>query len=209
MAMPPQLARWQKTKPRKYKSTKLIAETLPCFDINELVHAIPRNYGIVRTQDFSSSSHVPLLRLRLTCEEIQVIHGRHKNVQTFKLKWAKTGFGYRPLLQCDKCQRGARKLYNHLHDLACKHCRGAIYLSQRLDQHTRPTLRAYRLAGFLELKQNINKRTAERLIRQYGQKAMMPTSNYRTQGIRGWKQLSQSTSKAIAIMPWHFKHRDA
>lgn len=124
----------------------------------------------------------------MTCEEIQVTHGRHKNVQTFKLKWIRTGFGgLRPEILCDKCQQPRKKLYNHHDDLACKRCRGAIYLSQKLDQNTRPTLRAYRLAGFLELKQNINKRTAERLIKRYGQKALMPQSNYNTQGPRGWK----------------------
>jgi len=187
MPMPPQLARWQKTRPRKHKSTKPVFETLPCLCVGELTRIIPRKYGTVRTQNFFSSSHVPLLRLRLTCETVEVRH-KSGNTQKFKILWAKTGFGHpRPVICCDKCQRGAYKLYNRFDDLACKRCRGAIYLSQKITPKARPTLKAYRLARFLELKSNINKRTAERLIRQFGEKAMMPTSNYRTQGIRGWK----------------------
>jgi hypothetical protein len=186
--MPPQLARaLQRTKPRKYKSTKLVAETLPCFNVNELVHAIPHKYGIVRTQSFTTPSHPPLLGLRLTYETIEAIH-RNGNIQKLKIKWIRTGFGHpRPAIHCDKCRRAVTKLYNRFDDLACKHCRGAIYLSQKLNKHTRPALKAYRLARFLELKNNINKRTQERLLRKYGEKAMMPQSNYGTGTARHWK----------------------
>jgi hypothetical protein len=118
-----------------------------------------------------------LLSLRLTCNTIEVIHpslhrGQNPNIQTFKIKWIHTGFGrHRPAIHCDKCQRAFIKLYNLHNDLACKFCRGAIYLSQKVARTSRPTIKAHRLAQFLELKTNINKRTQERLLRKCGEKA--------------------------------------
>jgi hypothetical protein len=186
--MPPQLARaLQRCKPRRKGSTKPVVETLPCFNVNELLDAIPRKYGIIRTQSFTSSSHPPIIGLRLACDAIEVTH-KNGNIQNFTLKWIRTYFGRpRPAIRCDKCQRAFIKLYNLHGDLACKHCRGAIYLSQKITPTARPTLRAHRLARFLELKTNINKRTQERLLRKYGEKAMRPQSNYQTSTPRHWK----------------------
>jgi len=186
MAMPPQLARWQCTKPRKYKSTKLIAEALPCFNVNELTRAIPHRHGTVRTQHFTSSSHPPILRLRLTCEDIQVTH-ENGNTQKFRLKWIKTGFGHRPTILCDKCQQPRQKLYNHYDDLACRRCRGAIYLSQKVTPKARPVLKAHRLEKYMLLKSNIQQRTRDRLLKRFGEKAMMPQGNYNTGTPRLWE----------------------
>src|SRR5215471_14879645 len=194
MRMPWQLRKTPRRNPRaRGYAPKPINDALPCFDINELLHAIPRNYCVIRTQQFSSSSHPQTIGLRLTCETVEVIHpslhrGQNGNVQTLRLKWIRTGFGRpRPAIHCDKCNRPFIKLYNRNNDLSCRHCHGAIYLSQSLNQDGRPILKAHRLERFLLLKTNAQQRTRERLLRRFGEKAMMPQSNYRTNTPRHWK----------------------
>jgi len=194
MPMPPQLARAKRRNPRaRGYAPKPIADTLPCFDINELSKVIPRNYDKVRTQSFTSSSHPPIIGLRLTYKTIEVTHrslhrGQQGNSQTLRLKWIRTGFGRpRPAIHCDKCGRPFIKLYNRNNDLSCRHCHGSIYLSQSLNQHQRPILRAHRLEQFLLLKTNAQQRTRDRLLKRFGEKAMKPISNYRTHTPRHWK----------------------
>jgi hypothetical protein len=115
------------------------------------------------------------------------LHRGHTGpIQTFKLKHIRVGFGIRHASICD-CQRPVIKLYYLHRKLACKKCHNVVQLSQKLDKHTRPILKAYRLARFLELKANINQRTQERLLRRFGEKAMRPQSNYRTRGPMHWK----------------------
>jgi hypothetical protein len=103
----------------------------------------------------------------------------------------RTGFGGhvrpRPTFVCDKCQRPATKLRNRHNSLACRHCHHAIPLSQKLDKVRRPILKAHRLEQFLALKTNAQKHTRDRLIKRYGEKAMMPVSNYKTRGAMHWK----------------------
>lgn len=175
------------TKPKRGKGQQRpVFETLPCFDVNEIINAIPRQYGIIRTQQFHSPSHPPLIGLRLTNEAIEVVH-RGGNTQQFRLKWIRTYFGRpRPSLHCDKCQRPAIRLYNLHNDLACKCCRGAIYLAQKLGKDARPILKAHRIEQFIILKTNADKRTRERLLRQFGEKALRPRSNYQTRSPRHW-----------------------
>ena len=194
MGMPWQLRKTPRRNPRaRGYAPKPVADTLPCFDVNELLDAIPHKYGITRTQSFTSTSHPPVIGLRLTCETIEVIHpslhrGQNGNVQTLRLKWIRTGFGRpRPAVHCDKCQRPFIKLYNKHNDLSCRHCHGAIYLSQSLNQHQRPILKAHRLEQFLLLKTNAQQSTKARLLRRYGERAMMPRTNYNTHTRRHWK----------------------
>lgn len=188
MPSPPGQLPWQLrvTKPKRKGQPKPIFDTLPCFDVNEILNAIPRSYGIIRKQQFHSPSHAPIIGLRLTNEAIEVIHG-NGNIQSFKLKWIRTYFGRpRPAIHCDKCQRPSTKLYNLHNDLACKSCRGAIYLTQKLGKNTRPILRAHRLEQFMLLKTNAQQRSRERLVRQFGEKAMRPRSNYQLRSPRHW-----------------------
>jgi len=194
MAMPWRLRNATRRNPRaRGYMPKPINDALPCFDINELLHAIPRNYGIVRTQQFSSSSHPRTIGLRLTCETIEVIHpslhrGQPPKVQTLKLKWIRTYFGRpRPAIHCDKCGRPFIKLYNRNNDLSCRHCHGSIYLSQKLNQDGRPILKAHRLEQFLLLFFHAQHRTRDRLLKRFGEKAMMPQTNYNTHTPRHWK----------------------
>src|SRR5262249_40670191 len=177
MRMPWQLRKTPRRNPRaRGYAPKPINDALPCFDINELLHAIPRDYGV-----------------SLTYETIEVIHpslhrGQNGNVQTLRLKWIRTGFGRpRPAIHCDKCNRPFIKLYNRNNDLSCRHCHGAIYLSQSLNQHQRPILKAHRLEQFLLLKTNAQQRTRDRLLKRFGERAMMPKTNYRTNTPRHWK----------------------
>jgi hypothetical protein len=187
MGMPPQLERALRvTKPKAKGSTKPIVETLPCFNINELLSAIPRRHDIIRRQSFSSPSHPPTIGLRLTCETIEVAH-RNGSIQTFRLKWIRTYFGrHRPAIHCDKCQRPVIKLYNLHNDLACKFCRGAIYLSQKISPDNRSILKAHRLEQFMLLKTNAQQRSRERLLKRYGEEAMRPRSNYQLKSPRHW-----------------------
>lgn len=188
MSMPPQLkAGLLRRRQYPRREPKPIAETLPTLDVNELLRAIPHKHGITRTQSFNSPSHPQPISLRLTCEAIEVTHPTG-HVQTFRLKWIRTNFGHpRPAIHCDRCQRPVLKLYNRYNDLCCRRCRGAIRLSQKLDKHTRPVLKAHRLDVFLGLKSNVRQATRERLIKRFGEKAMMPTSNYGSYGPRHWK----------------------
>ena len=194
MSQPWQLRKTPRRNPhaRGY-ARKPVTDTLPCFDVNELLHVIPRNHGITRTQQFTSTSHPQAIRLRLTCETIEVTHrplrrGQTPNVQTLRLKWIRTFFGRpRPAIQCDKCSRPFIKLYNRNNDLSCRHCHGSIYLSQSLNQHQRPILKAHRLEQFLLLKTNAQQRTRDKLLKRFGARAMMPQTNYNTHTPRHWK----------------------
>jgi hypothetical protein len=194
MAMPPQLRKTPRRNPRaRGYAPKPVTDTLPCLNVNELLHAIPRNYDVIRTQSFTSTSHPQIISLRLTYEAIEVIHpslhrGQNGNVQTLRLKWIRTGFGRpRPAIYCDKCGRPFIKLYNKHNDLSCRHCHGAIYLSQSINQHQRPILKAHRLERFLLLKTNAQQRTRNRLLRRFGEKALEPQTNYNTHTPRHWK----------------------
>lgn|SRR5262249_54872752 len=187
MAMPWQLRTPKRRNPRaRGYQPKPIAETLPCLGVNELVRIIPHKHGITRKQVFHSSSHPPMIGLRLTCEAIEVTHCTG-HVQSFRLKWIRTHFGHpRPAIHCDKCQRPVIKLYNRADDLACRHCKGVTYISRKLDKRTRPALRAHRIETFLALKRPMSKKVRDRLLKKYGEKALMPKSNYRTGTPRHW-----------------------
>src|SRR5262249_19935809 len=119
MSQPWQLRKTPRRNPhaRGY-ARKPVTDTLPCFDVNALLHATPRENGIIRTQQVTNTSHPKTIGLRLTCETIEVkyrpLHrGQTPNVQALKLKWICTHFGRtRPAIHCDKCNRPFIKLYN-------------------------------------------------------------------------------------------------
>jgi hypothetical protein len=108
-------------------------------------------------------------------------------VQAFPLKHIKTGFGIRHAFICTGCDRAVIKVYLHHHNLACRHCHGAIYASQAIDQHSRPVLQASRIESFLNTKQGLYQRTRERLKQKFSEKVLMAQGSCGTQARSLWK----------------------
>ena len=84
MAMPPQLAKSKRRRPRHSEPRPTI-ELMPHIDIHELRHAIPRYHGQVNEPDVSFKyPDLAYLRLSTSCLEIR---GRNGYVQRFRIVW--------------------------------------------------------------------------------------------------------------------------
>jgi hypothetical protein len=183
MAMPWQLQRGLLE--RRYSrrtERKPLVENLPAINVNDL--KIPRDYKTYTTPNISLR-YPHISSARLSFHVVEFAHSGR--IQSFRIKRIKTGFGFpRPAFIC-QCGRAVINLYFRNQNLACRRCCNATYASRTLDKHTRPILKAHRLETFLELKTNIRKHTRHRLLKRLGEKALMPQSNYNTQGSRHWK----------------------
>jgi hypothetical protein len=182
--MPWQLQRGLMERRRSRRTaSRPIAENLPSINVNDL--KIPRDYAIV-TLPNAGLKYPQLASMRLTYHSVEVTHGTGRK-QHFKLKPIKTGFGRPRYAFVCNCGRPIIKMYFSRGNLACKRCHDAVNLSQKLDKHRRPILKAHRLETFIALKTNLQQRTRARLIKRYGEKAMRPQSNYRTRSPMLWK----------------------
>jgi hypothetical protein len=139
MPMPWQLRNAKRRRPRHSEPRPTI-ELMPAININDL--PIPRDYKTY-TAPHISLRYPQLSGIRLAAHCVEFHHtGR---VQTFRLKWIKTGFGYaRPAFICE-CQRPTIRLYFRYANLACRHCNKALYASQKHDQIGRKRLAACKL----------------------------------------------------------------
>jgi hypothetical protein len=184
MAMPWQLRRglMERRKSRR-REPRPIAESMPSISINDL--KIPRDYATI-TLPNAGLKYPQLASMKLTYHSVEVTHTTGRK-QHFKLKPIKTHFGRPRYAFICNCGRPVIKMYFRYGNLACKRCHNAVMLSQKLDKHRRPILKAHRLETFLALKTNIQQRTRARLIKRYGEKAAMPLSNYRTRTPALWK----------------------
>jgi hypothetical protein len=182
--MPWQLQRGLMERRRSRRTaSRPIAENLSSINVNDL--KIPRNYATLTLPNIGLR-YPQLASMRLTYHSVEVTHGTGR-IQHFKLKPIKTGFGRPRYAFVCNCGRPIIKLYFRYGNLACKHCHDAVNLSQKLDKHRRPILKAHRLETFIALKTNMQQRTRARLIKRYGEKAMRPQSNYRTRSPMLWK----------------------
>jgi hypothetical protein len=182
-----QMMPWQLkyAKRPKRAEPRPIAECLPSININDLSEQIPRNYATI-TLPNAALKYPQVASMRLSYHSVEVTHGTGRK-QHFRLKPIKTGFGKPRYAFVCSCGRPVIKMYFRLGNLACKRCHDAVHLSQKLDKHRRPILKAHRLETFIALKTNIQQRTRTRLIKRYGEKAAMPQSNYRTRTPALWK----------------------
>src|SRR5262249_11994055 len=193
MAMPWQLRRglMERRKSRR-REPRPIAECLPSININDLSQQIPRNYATI-TLPNAGLKYPQVASMRLTYHNIEVTHTTGR-IQSFRLSWIKTGFGYpRPAMICNGCQQPRIKLYFRYGSLACRRCQSAIHGSQACSKDQRPILQAQRLKTFLSLKTYMRQTTRNRLTirlrkapkhtlvsKPIPDQAMLPASNYAT-----------------------------
>jgi hypothetical protein len=195
MAMPPQLERglWLKRHYRR-REQRPLAENLPSINVNDL--KIPRDYKTY-TAPYISLRYPQISGIRLAFHSVEFHHSGR--VQTFRLKWIKTGFGYpRPAFIC-QCGRPVVSLYFRGGNLACRRCSNAIYASQACDKHKRPALQSHRITQFLKFKPCLWHRTRKRLqtrvlttkpittTKRITDKALLPQLNYQSGASLLWR----------------------
>src|SRR5262245_20550701 len=134
MPMPPQLAR---AKRPKRSEPRPLAECLPHINVNDL--DVPRDHKTYTLPNISLR-YPQISGIRLSAYFVEFHHS--SRIQSFRLKWIRTGFGYpRPAFVCE-CRRPVIKLYFRHTNLACRRCSNAIYASQACDTDSRPILQA-------------------------------------------------------------------
>jgi hypothetical protein len=188
MAMPIQLAR---AKRPKRSEPRPLAECLPRINVNDL--QIPRDNRTYSGFDF----RYPEICLRVSAYWVEFHH--NNRVQTFRLKWIKTGFGYpRAAFICDQCGRPVISIYLRHTNLACRRCTNAIYASQTLNQYQRPALTTHRIKQYLTFRPSLIAKTKQRLLarctststtlpKRLTDKALLPHSNYQVQALPLWR----------------------
>ena len=176
----------------KRSTPKPLAECLPRINVNDL--KIPRDYKTYSAPNISLR-YPEISGLRLSAYMVE-FHHNHR-IQTFELKWIKTGFGYpRPAFICD-CSRPVISLYLRHANLACRRCCQAVYVSQTLNQYQRPVLRTHRIKQYLTFKPSLIAKTKQRLQarctstntklpKRLTDKALLPHSNYQVQALPLW-----------------------
>src|SRR5258706_5155973 len=132
MAMPWQLQRGLLE--RRYSrrtEPKPLVENLPAINVNHL--GIPRDYKTYTAPNISFR-HPHINNVRLSFYVVEFAHSGR--IQSFRLKWIKTGFGYpRPAFLCE-CGRPVINLYLYHTNLACRRCTKALYASQVCGKRT-------------------------------------------------------------------------
>jgi hypothetical protein len=188
MAMPIQLAR---AKRHNYK--RPLAECLTRINVNDL--QIPRDYQTY-VADNISLRYPEISGLRLSANWVE-FHHNHR-IQTFKLKWIRTGFGYpRPAFICDQCARPVISLYLRNTNMACRRCTNAIYASQTQGKQGRKALQTHRIKQYLTFKPSLIAKTKQRLLarctsntelvtKRIPDKAKLPQGNYKVQALPLW-----------------------
>jgi hypothetical protein len=142
MSMPPQLAK-SKRRRLRHSEPRPTIELMPAININELRHAIPRDYG---TNIYANPFRYPQVRhIRLSCRSIEITDHSGR-VQSFRIVWIPTYFGRdRALLACGSCWRRTTRLFARCGTYACRYCHKAVYASQKHDQIGRKRLAAAKL----------------------------------------------------------------
>jgi hypothetical protein len=142
MAMPWQLAASNRRHNRHAKPRPTI-ELMPCIDIHDLRHIIPRYPSDIREPNVELK-YPDIARLRLFADQIEIT-GRNGHVQYFRIEWIRTGLGApRAILVCS-CGYGAIRLFARYGTYACRHCHKALYASQKQHSIARKRLQASKL----------------------------------------------------------------
>jgi hypothetical protein len=140
-------------------------------------------------------------RCRLSARVAEFAHSGR--IQSFPLKWIKTGYGLPRFAFICQCGRPVISLYFRHDNLSCRRCVGATYASRVCSKNQRPALQALRLQALLEFKSGtgISKRNIQRLkariataqSKQLNSKRLshhaiqLPQSNYSTRGAMHWR----------------------
>jgi hypothetical protein len=202
MAMPRQLARglWVK---RHYhrREQRPLAECLPSINVNDL--KIPKTLNTIATAPWISLRYPFISGLRLSAHMVEFAHSGR--IQSFRLKWIKTGYGLPRFAFICECRRPVISLYFRHGNLSCRRCTNAIYASQICSgKQARSLLQANRIQAFLKFKPLIKHKARQRLqtrirslpIKPYNRqsigkrinaKAANPQSNYNTQATPLWR----------------------
>jgi hypothetical protein len=155
--MPRQLARGLQAKRQsRRREQRPIVEQLPYININDLRHAIPRNYG---TNIYSNPFRYPQIqRLRLSYRSIEIVDHQDRS-QVFGIQWIPTYFGKaRAVFVCSSCRGGANRLFDRYGSYACRYCHRALYASQKYNQVGRKRLAACKLRLQLGSLPDVNER---------------------------------------------------
>src|SRR5262245_15364460 len=196
MPMPWQLRNAQRP---KRATPRPLAECLQRINVNDL--KIPKGLNTTVTAPRISLRFPFLSGARLSARMVEFAHSGR--IQSFRLKWIKTGYGLpRFAFICD-CGRPVISLYLHHGNLSCRRCGNAIYASQVCDKHSRPTLKAIKLRNFLNWKTYMSQRNRQRIEARLSSNAAQqahlnskrlshehvqrPSSNYSTRGLMHWR----------------------
>src|SRR5262249_27669843 len=139
--MPPQLrtAKRRNPKARGYVPRPLV-ELLPAINVNDL--KIPKTLNSVVTMPLVSLRYPDICAAKLSAHVVQFMH--KGGLQSFRLKWIKTGYGLPRFAFICQCGQPVISLYFHRAKLACRRCHDATYASRICDKRQRPALQAIR-----------------------------------------------------------------
>jgi hypothetical protein len=192
--MPLQLARARRP---KRSAPRALAEILPRVNVNDL--KIPKSLAVL-IAPWISLRYPFLSAARLSARVVEFAYSGR--IQSFRLKWIKTGLGLPRFAFICQCGRPVISLYLHHGNLSCRRCVGAIYASQVCDKHSRPILQAKRLLSFLEFKTGtgMSRRNRQRVLarlttakplefasKRIDDRTKLPQSNYSTRGAMHWR----------------------
>ena len=190
--MPEQLARgWRARKQSRRREPRSLAERLPRININDL--ELPRNHDTV-IAPWISFRYPFISGVKLRAHMVEFFHS--ERIQTFTLKWIRTGFGYPRASFICGCGRPAISLYFRLGNLACRRCSNAIYASQACSKRGRKALQTHRIRQFLNLGLGITNKTRQRLQARPSTQlrskritggALLPLVNYQVQALPLWR----------------------
>jgi hypothetical protein len=193
MSMP-----WQLRNAKRPKRTtpRPLADCLPHINVNDL--KVPKDLYAVVTCPWISLRYPHISNARLSVNMVEFAHSGR--IQSFRLKWIRTGFGLPRFAFICQCGRPVISIYFRSGNLACRRCCNAIHACQVLGKRTRPILQAKRLQKFLEFKRYMSKRNRQRI------KAQITTSP--SQGLNSKRlnhhsiQLPQHNHSTRGAMPW-------
>jgi hypothetical protein len=187
MSMPWQLR--AAYKPKKGTSERPIVEKLPSISTKNLGVPSPYDDKTYLMPNIAFRLPIASARVNFNCVEFRhdpLHRGQRGRTQTFQFKHIRTGFGIRHVFICT-CGRPVQKLYLFQLNLACRHCTGARYASQTVNQYDRPVLQASRIQSFLDSKPRLLRRTRDRLQKRLGEKLMTAQGRMNTEARGLWE----------------------
>jgi hypothetical protein len=170
-----------------------LAECLPHINVNDL--PIPRDYKSYTCPNISFR-YPQISGIRFTYHRIEFAYSGR--IQSFCLKWIRTGFGSARAVFICECGRPVVSLYFRYGNLACRRCTKAIYASQVCGKHSRPALQTHRIKQFLASQLSLTRKTKQRLqaritantdltSKRITDKALLPPVNYQVQALPLWR----------------------
>jgi hypothetical protein len=169
---------------------------LPRINVNDL--KIPKGLYAV-TAPWISLRYPFISGARLSARVAEFAHSGR--IQSFPLKWIKTGYGLPRFAFICQCGRPVISLYFRHDNLSCRRCVGATYASRVCSKNQRPALQALRLQALLEFKSGMSNRNRQRLKARiaiaskqgFNSKRLshhaiqLPQGNYGTRGAMHWR----------------------